>query len=752
MVDESNDNNIYIDLIEPKFDPTHEVSRAMVEYNEFISSYHKLLTDKFDEIKDIGTAVFNRRVWGCECDQEKGLLGDDHFLFSNISSKFELKKGDKELFKSILHSLKVKKGGDCPDTESPLLGHVHVNDWEHFINRLNSEYKESVGYQMIDEKQFILRSDNNAETVCKYLEDNIDKGECKGALTELLKDFTSLLRMPVLGGIPGALFDHLVENLEECGPRPYLFYLPYLKSKDKKKQNKIIAYCLSKDEELSEHKLDQPPIFNDRVDIDPGNINLILGYLTQLLVEGIKVDLSYTVFFAIPVYEYYFPADKDTEGDVLGYMQGWVFIPINLNEEENIREKFIRSLKDNTSALSELVEKCLIFCNILSSNVKDTGIRRVIEGASINEKSIVGAIKGSLHHMSGFKLENPLEKTSQASHENIGPFKWDKKNKELLILLGKVVGKNYETCGKSGDDLVKLIIGGKSFTMPSLGRNYLDLSIKRKKEISIREKAYFNNVVYQLRVIDSMVQEKRIAAEIEGKLKYQSGKIGAMHSVPDALCTVMGRLIAHQEEGKCDFKVPAELFLMSVDAAVRAKNIGDRKAFYKYVPRIDSINTELMRNGLTPELIDMIVENMARPLAESRIKNDRDPIVRPKKPSIVVNGVVAYKELGFGSVESSVCIALLVHLLKESIEHTEKFLHLSSIHSMTHTMIQVDLCETSIKICNPTAGNKTNKDVGYSESKDVNRVLSEYLKEKSGWELINRDDNEKYWCREISKN
>ena len=425
---------IYMDLIEPKFDQTHEVSRAMVEFNRSIQSFCEELKNDSEDIERIGTAMFNRKVWASENEKDHPLLREDHYLFSNLSSKFELEKGDKDLFESIKHSLeKIKEGelhnkycaregypelhGDIDDAGSRLFKYVHREDWENFIKLLNAIYKNVADYREIEingGNNFLDTLFNKAEVVCEWFDkEDTDKGSIN-ELKDLLRDFTILLRMPVLGLFPGTLArEHIKDSKKRNKPLVYLTYLngenmavrrlSQRRAVDEGKVKNIVQLEIFSLEKLS--KAEKSKIVN------------IMTKLTQLLVKGMPLDVSHTVFLSIPIHKSYYSVCEKASGTIVGFLQGWVFIPIKLKEPEaehndEQREKYINgiilSLIDK-EPITNLIEACLIAGNMLVENVRSAGARRAVGQANVDDDDII-ALENSVHHMTGWKVTSGDDK------------------------------------------------------------------------------------------------------------------------------------------------------------------------------------------------------------------------------------------------------------------------------------------------------------------------------------------------------
>jgi len=435
-------NTIYIDLIEPKFDPTHEVSRAMVEYNKFIESYIEELK-KCKGVDRVGTTVFNRKVWA----SKKGhyLLQQDHYLFSNLSSKFPLKENDYELFKSLLHSIDPSitdcAAEECNEssykktkTKDAFFG-IHSSDWKTYIEKLKEIYPDISG-NIFDP---IIKSIKSL-TESKFIEafkgkDEKAKQEVTEAVRDILRNMIKLLRMPVSGGFPGTLSEVLSNETDRnASPIVYIAFQPNqeVEGKEENKKAAMIGYYSLRNGEIVEtnrcHTRPQRGMF-EIIEGYPNSANTteqnadsnnedeiifkILTKLLQLFVEGVPFDdLTHTIFLSVPIYKSYYPGRKKVSGKIAGFLQGWVFIPIDIKAKGMSNEKdiesFIKSLKGG-GLLKDLIEGCLIAGNVLVETVRSTGARRAVGRANVDDDDIF-ALSNSVHHMTGWKIEIPEEK------------------------------------------------------------------------------------------------------------------------------------------------------------------------------------------------------------------------------------------------------------------------------------------------------------------------------------------------------
>ena len=202
--------------------------------------------------------------------------------------------------------------------------------------------------------------------------------------------------------------------------------------------------------------------------------------------------------------------------------------------------------------------------------------------------------------------------------------------------------------------------------------------------------------------IDTVMVERWINDSLE--IQYDKKRLKETsflrHSASSALGDAIKSLERYQEQYP-DFQIPATLYYLALQAILISENL-ESEHLNKFFFRLPAEDT-LRKQGFCKNFIDSLADTgrMARALAEFRLGNDSNPIF-PKqlsRPTVEIQGDIPFQEMGLeNGIEVSVFIAILVTLLKESIEHTERYIRDKNLKGRDQPTIQV-YTDGNDKIC-----------------------------------------------------
>lgn len=237
--------------------------------------------------------------------------------------------------------------------------------------------------------------------------------------------------------------------------------------------------------------------------------------------------------------------------------------------------------------------------------------------------------------------------------------------------------------------------------------------------------------------------------ENANKTALNMGRASGLHSSPAAFSAAIQDLRDHEEECSDGFRVPIDFYWAALEAAAASATTDTE--FYKSLCRIPDIENELKDSGLTKVLIEQkIVSTIARRLAESRLGHQRDPIVNPKKPEVIVEGHLSPGDLKFQGRDLSIFPGLLVMFLKEAIEHTERFLVAAPDAPLERRVIRVQLDseQGTVTILNPCFPNTDPRAVSNSNQTRSTALLEKHLK---SWAVHAPTVQNGWWSRKLSR-
>jgi hypothetical protein len=239
-----------------------------------------------------------------------------------------------------------------------------------------------------------------------------------------------------------------------------------------------------------------------------------------------------------------------------------------------------------------------------------------------------------------------------------------------------------------------------------------------------------------------------IRARQEG---FQTGLAAIGHSLPHGIATAMENLIEYGQS-HADFEVPVTLFQMAIDAAVAA-GWTSSTALYKSVPRLRNLETRIAKEGMNGGVVEFLSEEIARKLAISRLANDPDPISQweVKRPKILVTGALSSAELELRpGINLGVFISVLVLILKEAIEHTERCIRNANNNDGEVPNIHFVMCADSglIEIKNPCSFDAQSLRISESNQAVALALLSKHI---SPWSVQEQEIRDGFWVRRLRK-
>jgi hypothetical protein len=236
------------------------------------------------------------------------------------------------------------------------------------------------------------------------------------------------------------------------------------------------------------------------------------------------------------------------------------------------------------------------------------------------------------------------------------------------------------------------------------------------------------------------------------------GRASAMHYIPSAFANSVEYLQNHQRAKgpECGFAVPEGLYLAALEASLAARGL-DREAFFKSTLRLPSAERELTEHGVSDSLCQQLVarEGVARRLAEARLQTGARPMTprQFRRPAVIVRGPdMPFPMLRLSDLEVQVFLGLLILLLKEAIEHTERYLRDRGAAMPTREIevardVQGD--HISIAISNPCLPPERTLDANTGNGEASIKLFAGYLE---GWSVEKPDiTDDGRWVRRLSQ-
>ncbi|MEL4898322.1 hypothetical protein [Crocosphaera sp. Alani8] len=175
-----------------------------------------------------------------------------------------------------------------------------------------------------------------------------------------------------------------------------------------------------------------------------------------------------------------------------------------------------------------------------------------------------------------------------------------------------------------------------------------------------------------------------------------------LHYIPYAFSESVKQLTKYQKTHP-DFEIPIALYVVAVETALYARLSDDREELKKFIFWLP-IEDILKEKGLGREFFDELSNErgMSRCLTEYSLSTHSNPIFSKqlKKPKVVVKGHMSFGELGLtDDIKVRVFIALLIILLKESLESTERYL--SCVNDVNNQQVEVTIQKKLVVITYP---------------------------------------------------
>ncbi len=251
--------------------------------------------------------------------------------------------------------------------------------------------------------------------------------------------------------------------------------------------------------------------------------------------------------------------------------------------------------------------------------------------------------------------------------------------------------------------------------------------------------------------IDRIMVERWINESLEIQYDKRRLKEGSFlrHSASSALGETIKSLEKYQQDHP-DFQIPNTLYFIALQAMLISGNL--ESEFNKFVFRILAEDI-LRQQGFCKEFIDSLVNSgrIARALAEFRLGNDHSPILPSKlrEPNVETRGNIPFQEMGLTlGLQVSVFIGILVILLKEAIEHTERYLKDNNPKQSERRVIQV-YTQNNDKICIKNPCLKEAKPLTKGNNQKI--TLEVFAPHLPTWQVQDEEIIDGFWIRCLSK-
>ena len=222
------------------------------------------------------------------------------------------------------------------------------------------------------------------------------------------------------------------------------------------------------------------------------------------------------------------------------------------------------------------------------------------------------------------------------------------------------------------------------------------------------------------------------------------------HSLSSTLGETIKSLERYQETHP-DFQIPNALHYISLQATLISGNL-DPENINKFIFRI-SAEEILSTEGFCKRFIDSLTQQgqMARALAEFRLGSDKKPIFpnQLEQPDVEITGNIPFSEMNLSpGIEVYVFIAILVTLLKEAIEHTERYLRDNNPEKQEHRIIQVYTQNNdNIYIKNPCS----EEVMSLTEQSNQRITIEVFSRHVSTWNIEDPQIETGFWIRRLTK-
>ena len=241
-----------------------------------------------------------------------------------------------------------------------------------------------------------------------------------------------------------------------------------------------------------------------------------------------------------------------------------------------------------------------------------------------------------------------------------------------------------------------------------------------------------------------IMHQSHTAVDVEAE-KFKS-RAAILHYIPYAFFESIKKLIKY-EKSHPDFEIPTSLYIVAVETALYARG-HDKEELKKFIFRLPVADT-LKEKGLGKEVFEELSNErgISRRLAEYSLATHSSPIFSKqlKKPEVVVEGYLPFEKLRLNDdIKIRVFIALLIVILKESIEHTERYINNYSPDDEDYRKVRVLIEDNSITIKNPASADA---DWSSAEENGTQREAIDLFKQYLGreWECQTDHQNEKGW-------
>ena len=252
--------------------------------------------------------------------------------------------------------------------------------------------------------------------------------------------------------------------------------------------------------------------------------------------------------------------------------------------------------------------------------------------------------------------------------------------------------------------------------------------------------------------IDTVMVERWIDDSLEIQYDQQRLKETSFlrHSASSALGDTIKSLEVYKQQCP-DFRIPTTLYYVALQATLISENL-ESGTLNKFVFRLPAEDI-LRQQGLCEEFIASLANTdaMARALAEFRLGSDPLPIFpfQLSRPIVETRGNIPFQEMGLEEgIEVSVFIAILVTLLKESIEHTERYIRDKNLKGQDQPTIQVYTDgNDNIYIKNPC--HQVAKPLTEKSYQQI--TLEIFARHVHAWQVQDPEIRDGFWIRCLTK-
>ena len=231
--------------------------------------------------------------------------------------------------------------------------------------------------------------------------------------------------------------------------------------------------------------------------------------------------------------------------------------------------------------------------------------------------------------------------------------------------------------------------------------------------------------------------------------KYKS-KAAILHYIPYVFSESVKKLINY-EKSHPDFQIPTSLYIVAVETALYSRGF-EKESLKKFIFGLP-VEETLKDKGLGAEVFKELggERGISRLLAEYSLATHSNPIFSTDltKPEVVVEGYLPFEKIGLtDDVKIRVFIALLIVILKESIEHTERYIKKYSPDDEDYRKVRVLIEDHSITVKNPVPADMSWQSPGDNGTQlEPISLFSQYLSPE--WQIEPKSEDG-WWAYSLS--